>query len=210
MEIQHPFRVITPTLDGDVLAVLASATAEFTPPEVQRLIGEHSVDGVRRTLGRLVDQGIVLHQRTGNATRYWLNRDHLAAPAIIELATLKGRFIDQLRGLIGSWAVRCEYAALFGSSARGTMTRTSDIDVFIVRSSNVEPESVAWAEQLAAMIQVVTKWTGNDVRILEFDSRQATVGLIEHDPVLTAIHDEGIWLVGPIGYLRGPKRQERS
>jgi hypothetical protein len=206
MEIQHPFRVVTPTLDGDVLSVLASATAEFTPPEVQRLIGDHSVDGVRRALARLVDQGVVGQQRSGNATRYWLNRDHLAAPAIIELATLQQQLIDRLRGLIESWAVPCEYAALFGSAVRGTMTRSSDIDVFIVRSSNVDPESATWTGQTTAAVRAVAKWTGNDARILELDIHQATVGLVKHDPVLTTVRDEGIWLAGPIGYLRGPQR----
>ena len=33
---------ITPTVDGDVLMVLARAEAAFTPPEVHRLIGARS------------------------------------------------------------------------------------------------------------------------------------------------------------------------
>ena len=60
MQLDRPLAAITPTVDGDVLLVLARADAEFTPATVQRLPG-----AIRST-------GYARHQparRTGVVTR---------------------------------------------------------------------------------------------------------------------------------------------
>ena len=170
MELQRPFRLITPSLDGDVLAVLARADAEFTPPQVHGMVGRHSVDGVRRALIRLAEQGIVEHRRAGNAVLYQLNRAHLAAPAVITLASLRDELVSRLRAEIDAWQVRCEYAALFGSAARGEMRPDSDIDLFVVRPKRIVADDERWREQLIALSHDVAEWTGNDVRILEYST----------------------------------------
>ena len=59
MLLDRPMLTISPTIDGDVLSVLARADAAFTAPKVQRLLERHSVPGVRKVLNRLVEQGIV-------------------------------------------------------------------------------------------------------------------------------------------------------
>lgn len=46
---------------------------------------------------RLGDQGILLRRRAGNAVLYRLNREHLAAWAIIALASQKAELIERLR-----------------------------------------------------------------------------------------------------------------
>ncbi len=42
MQLNKPFATVTPTLDGDVLAVLASADVTFTISQVQRILGTAS------------------------------------------------------------------------------------------------------------------------------------------------------------------------
>lgn len=67
MDIGHPLATVTPTVDGDVLAVLAQNEATFTPGQLRRLLGRYSEAGIRKVLMRLTEQGVVHGDRVGNA-----------------------------------------------------------------------------------------------------------------------------------------------
>ncbi|MEX1163819.1 MAG: hypothetical protein WEB03_09580, partial [Nitriliruptor sp.] len=73
MELQRPLAVVTPTLDGDVLCVLAGADATFTGRQVARLLPSHSQKGINNVLRRLTEQGIVTMAVAGPAHLYSLN-----------------------------------------------------------------------------------------------------------------------------------------
>ena len=85
MDLAMPLAVVTPTLDAAVLHALAATTARASGAQVHRMAGTGSPDGVRKVLTRLVAQGIVLADEYPNATLYLLNRDHVAAEAIVAL-----------------------------------------------------------------------------------------------------------------------------
>ncbi len=195
MDLGRPLSVVTPTVDADVLAVLAGADAEFTPPEIHRLIGDWSEDGVRRALRRLVETGVVAVERKGNAFLYRLNRRHLAADAIVELAGLRHHFIRLLQETLEAWAEPPAHAALFGSAARRQMRVDSDIDVFVVRPADATDDGT-WRAQLYALQEQASAWTGNDVRVLEYSESEVEAGLAAGDPVLSDIRQDGIWLAG--------------
>jgi predicted nucleotidyltransferase len=206
MDLAHPFEVITPTVDGDVLQVLASAEASFTPPQIQALANRHSVSGVRKALARLTRAGIVTTERIGQAFRYGLNREHLAAPHVVALARLRSDLIERMTALLGHWSDAAEYAAVFGSAATGHMRLDSDIDVFVVRPDSVELDDSVWRAQLDEFARRVTAWTGNDTRILEFSATEARTALIAaSEPVLDDIREHGLRLHGRTDYLR-PRR----
>ena len=57
MQLNKPFATVTPTLDGDVLAVLASADVTFTVSQIQRILTTVSGEGIRKVLTRLTAQG---------------------------------------------------------------------------------------------------------------------------------------------------------
>lgn len=187
--------VVTPTVDGDVLTVLARADGQFTPPQVQALIGDHSVEGVRRVLNRLAEQGIVSAERHGNATSYRLNRDHLAADAIIALASQRGELVRRMTALASSWRPRAVYVGLFGSAATGRMHPASDIDVFVVRPESVDPDDDRWNGQARELTALVGRWTGNDVRLLEYAEADLEA---DADAVLDDVRREGITLHGAL------------
>ncbi|HEY0465114.1 MAG TPA: nucleotidyltransferase domain-containing protein [Polyangiaceae bacterium] len=201
MILTRPFRAVTPTVDGDVLSVLARADASFTPPQVRDLIGFHSVDGVRNALVRLTTQGVLRSEQVGRAYTYRLNREHVAASHIIGLAQAGREVLQRMRARIEGWAVPCEYAALFGSAATGTMTDESDLDVFVVRPDHVEVDADSeWYDQLDAFIAACTSWTGNDTRILELSASEVEQG-VATERVLLDIARDGIDVAGPEGYL---------
>jgi predicted nucleotidyltransferase len=200
MDLGHPLRVVTPTLDGDVLRVLAHVEAEFTPPEIHRMLGEYSVFGIRKTLVRLTSQGIVLRRAAGNASLYMLNRSHLAAAAIVELASMKEQLLTRLRSELDRWEVPCVHAVLFGSAARGDMSSESDIDLFVVRPGDVEIGDDHWMQQLFDLSRSVQAWTGNNANVLEYGESEHDAAA--QDAVLSSIADDGIVLHGNSTFLQ--------
>ena len=207
MDLGRPLTVVTPTVDADVLMILAGAETSFTGRQVQQVSGRHSEKGVRNTLHRLCSQGIVVRERVGSADLYSLNRGHLAAVHIRALAALRSELLQRISTLLNTWEVPPAFAAMFGSAARGGMRPDSDIDLLVVRSDEVNAESEDWRDQLAHLSERVTAWTGNDTRVLELSAAEVRRGLAGEERVLTDIHAEGIVLYGSSSYLRPPPRR---
>lgn len=195
MLLQEPLALVTPTVDGDVLAVLCGAQRPFTRTELAKMIGDRSYSGVRKAVERLVGQGIVLSRYAGKTQTYELNRDHLAADAIVAIARTKSRLLERLRDHFAQMSPPPRYAAMFGSAARGEMDVDSDIDIFVVRSPKVR-DATSWELQFYALEHQAAKWTGNDVRFLEMTEEQVRVGTLGGDPLLDAIRGESIVLAG--------------
>ena len=122
MQLNRPLATITPTLDGDVLAVLARHEVTFTAGQLHRILDRYSEEGIRKVLLRLARQGIVLSAKIGATNAYQLNREHLAADPIIQLARLAQTLFRQVEKRLENWDLRPQYAAIFSSAARGTMT----------------------------------------------------------------------------------------
>lgn len=157
MDVSLPIRSVIPSLDGPVLAALVGTVRPVGLSEVQRLTGGRgSVAGVRKVLLRLVASGLV-HSVPGG---YVLNRDHIAAPAISELAQLHGELIARIRDLLEHWDGHVHVAGLFGSAARRDGDERSDIDVLVVaESADLDGLVETLAERIFA-------WTGNRAQVL--------------------------------------------
>ena len=69
MELQNPMHTIASTVDADVLTILARADSQFTISTLERWMESRSYEGIRKSLGRLTNQGIV--------TRHNLDRVHI-------------------------------------------------------------------------------------------------------------------------------------
>jgi hypothetical protein len=205
MILSRPFELVTPTVDGDVLGVLARADQSFTAPQVRDLIGSHSVAGVRNALGRLTAQGIVDSALVGRTYSYRMNREHVAAPHIIGLALAGQEVVERLRTHLRTWKVPCEFAALFGSAATGTMSEDSDLDVFLVRADSVDIDTDDhWYDQISGLTKACSVWTGNDTQVAEASASELD------DPGMEVLVDEieraSIVLVGPRDYLARRRR----
>lgn len=179
MDFSRPLGVVSPTLDGDVLTVLAAADEEFSGRRIQRLLGHSSEPGVRKAAERLVEQGVVLRRPAGRAKLYRFNRQHLAAPYIEGLTALRAELVERLRAAVAGWDDPPLLALLFGSVAAGEAGPGSDLDVLVIRRAGVESDSEGWVEQLAALERDATEWTGNDTRIVEFGESEVVRGDLE-------------------------------
>jgi hypothetical protein len=199
MDQQHPLGVVTPTLDGDVLRRLALADTAFTPGQLQRLVPHASVVGIRKVLHRLTEQGIVTAVPVGgSAVCYALNREHLAAAAVLQLADPTASLRRRLSALVEGWPYPPTYLCLFGSWARGEAGLASDVDLFLVRPPDAPDE--VWEQQVASLETSTTRWTGNDARSLVLDEWHLPDPA--DDPMLGSILREGITLHGSATWLR--------
>jgi predicted nucleotidyltransferase len=195
--MNRPFATVTPSLDGDVLAVLAAHDATFTTGQIHRVLNSFSEEGIRKVLTRLVSQGVVLSERIGNAFAYRLNAAHLAAKPILELAKLFDTFLTRLEEELGRWQHPPVYAAVFGSAVRGTMTPDSDIDLFLVSATGT-PDAV-WAQQVNELASAVTAWTGNDARVVEYTEVELKSARTE--PMVQDVLERGLTVAGSRAWL---------
>lgn len=213
---------MTPTLDGPVLAVLAAAGRPLTVGDVAAQSARGSEIGIRRSLARLVDQGIVRATLVGNRV-HERNRDHLAASVADVLAGLRVELWRRLRAELSGWDVPPAYACAFGSAARAEGDETSDIDVVLVhpplpgeskpRSTDsgvaevlgalaangvAEPGKPAdparWHAQVDRLRERVQHWTGNSLQVIDLSLNGWSVPDVRHQALLAEIQRDCIEL----------------
>lgn len=192
MDWTDPTTSVVPSLDGTVLAVLASTNEPLTGREVHRRARRGGIVGVRNVLSRLAEQGVVRMEVAGAANLYRLNREHIAAPVAASLLDLRPEFLRRLRESIEGWEAQPLAAVLFGSVARGDATAASDVDLLIIRPLAVSDEGELWGAQIAALSESVMAWTGNIASILQVTEPEL-VDLVRRDhPVLGSLREDAI------------------
>jgi hypothetical protein len=197
MDLTDPTRAVTPTLDGPILAVLAATGRALTVGEIANQAARGSEIGVRKSLARLVEQGIVKATLVGRNTVHELNRDHIAAPVADILANLRTELWERFRKELESWSPLPVYACIFGSAARRDGGPESDIDLLLVHppfpgespptpkrksgwievvgtflsTFSVVPQTPAnaqtWQKQVDRLRGEVRKWTGNTLQVVD-------------------------------------------
>lgn len=200
VDLSDPTRAVTPTLDGTVLAVLASAGRPLTVGEVAAQAVRGSEIGIRRSLVRLVDQGIVVATDMGRNRVHTLNRDHVAADVAVGLSGLRLAMWNRFRTTLAKWKPRPVYACAFGSAARGDGGPESDVDILLVhppfpgeekppRSARfrdvagnlaldlmlpvtTEADASKWASQVEALHGTVQRWTGNPLQVVDLSAHE--------------------------------------
>jgi hypothetical protein len=207
VQLNRPFATVTPTLDGDVLAVLATSEVTFTITQIQRILSTASGEGIRKVLTRLTVQGVVLHDRVGRTNTYRLNTEHLAAEPILALSRLTATFLDRLQAHLQGWGGVLKYGAVFGSAATGRMTLGSDIDLFLVRASDPKhpghqgDASEVWDQRVSELARSVTAWTGNDGRVVEYNENELCAAAAAGEPLLSAVAKQGLTVAGTRAWL---------
>jgi len=187
---------VSPSLDGDVLVALSRTTHPLTGRRVAELVAAGSPDGVRKTLDRLVEQGVVRREPAGRALMHTLNREHLAAPAVEALATMRSDLLSRLRAAVSSWSLPAVHVSLFGSAARGDGDTDSDIDIFVVRPDPIDPDDPRWRGQHERLAADVLTWTGNHAALVESSEGQLSQLARSGAPILDALRRDGISLGG--------------
>jgi predicted nucleotidyltransferase len=139
---------------------------------------------------------LVTAQEATPSLLYLLNRDHVAAPAVMALARLRTDFFDRIRDLIGRWSIAPESAAIFGSAARGDGSTESDVDVFLVRPDAVDEDDPEWRRQVAELSAAVLGWSGNPASVIEISAAEAGELSERHATIAEELLRDAVDVVG--------------
>ncbi len=197
MDVSHPYKAVCPSLDGDVLNVLAGTTRGLTGREVALLTGRTSHSGVLAVLNRLTDHGLVIRVELNRAYLFSLNREHLACPAVLALVGMRKTLLDEIRKDVDAWQVAPVHVSLFGSTARGDGNTASDIDLFVVRPATTSAEDPRWREQIDALEQRIHGWTGNRAGVAEVAEGEIERLVTDERPIVAELRADAIGLFGP-------------
>ncbi len=160
MDLARPELVLADADALDVLMVLARAQAPLETGAIGARCSRCA--DPRPALAVLQAHGIVICDAAGHR----LNREHVLAMALEQLAAARGRLVERLRMHLGMWDPAPRLAALVGSATRGAGDHTDDVDLLLVRPPGPAPDP-RWTAQVRAVATDIRAWTGNRPHIIE-------------------------------------------
>lgn len=194
MNLSHPLSSLIPTLAGPVLEVLAHTTQPLAGREVLRLMSrEASQQGVQNVLDELATHGLVTQMAAGNSVLNTLNREHILASFIIEIANLRSELLAELAAIVNEEAPGAARAILFGSLARGGADDESDIDLVLVWDDELLAEGTFPLEDISSRVYQLT---GNPCRILTYTVSEFEALPDKAPELYSALSSDGIDLLG--------------
>jgi predicted nucleotidyltransferase len=196
MDMSQPIATVIPTLDGPVLAVLARTPQPLTGRRVHQLAAGGSETGTRKVLRRLASTGLVTATVVGGSVQYALNREHLAAAAVLSLTSLRQRLFQRIRDAIEDWSLKPSHASIFGSTARGDGDLHSDVDLLLVHGITGDPP-VGWIEQVSELGDRVQSWTGNHMQTYELSESELADHIQAGEPIVKDWLRDGVTVYGP-------------
>lgn len=206
MRLQNPFAALAPVgLDSQVLTVLSRSRDHLTADQIHRVLPEHgSLSGVRKSLDRLLRQGIVSERAAGHTSGYALNQDHLLINAVLMVADAKSALTTRIRETVQQqFSFEPTLVVMFGSAARGDMSDDSDIDLLFVIPDGVPEEQAE--DQLSDLAHSVLTWTGNTVDLLSYREEEVISA-----PIFNSVIREGIEILGDMAWLRRASRRAKA
>ncbi|MBK6671268.1 MAG: nucleotidyltransferase domain-containing protein [Actinobacteria bacterium] len=190
MDFVRPIEAIVPGAQGRVLAVLAETTAELNLRTIAKLAGV-SIAQASRVLPGLVELGVVERREVPPSSLFRLVREHVASRAVLALARSTDIVLDEIGRLAGALPRPPASVIVFGSFARGEAGRDSDVDILVVRPTEVDEDDDAWAESLEAWRRDVTRLTSNPVEVLEVSIDEAATKVTGRTQLWSDIRRDG-------------------
>lgn len=196
MDLSRPYSAVVPSLDGDVLVVLAGTSQPLSGREVARRARRGSQRGVLTVLDRLVEQGLVTRQAAGGASLFALNRDHVAAGSVVALAGLRAELLRRIQDEVRGWTAGPLLAAVFGSFARSDGGLDSDVDVLVIRPAAVA-DAALWTSQLDRLGESIRRWSGNHAGLVELSERELPRLRKQRPPIVAELLRDAFVVHGP-------------
>ena len=197
MNLADPMSSVIPGVQGVILSILARTDQPLTGLTVAELAGDRaSAAGIKRAIRPLVEAGLVVLMPAGRAHLYSLNREHVAYPAIVQLGALRNELYRRIGDAVSQWSVLPLCAGVYGSTARGQATASSDVDLLLVRPVGIAVDHADWARQVADLSGAVTDWSGNQSDVLEYDLDELRRLRDEGDPLLVSLERDSVVLYG--------------
>jgi predicted nucleotidyltransferase len=197
MRFPEPVSTVVPGLHGRVLGVLARTDKPLTGRAVASLLRTSaSPSGVQKVLDDLVRNGVVTSEPAGRAKLYTLNHQHVAYSAIETLAGLRELLLERLKAEAESWEVPAKAVWLFGSTARRQGGADSDLDLLIVRPDDVDDSDPRWLQQIEALTEHATVWSGNACEVVEYSAQEVRDLIDRGERLVTELRRDAIPVAG--------------
>lgn len=196
MDFVTPVQALIPGASGRILAVLAETTAELNLRTLSRLSGV-SLAQASRVMPRLVELGMVDRRDVPPTALFRLVEEHVASRVVVAVARSRTAVLDELARAAATTITPAPVGiVVFGSLARGTADTHSDIDVVVVRPTEVDDDDEAWHTSLEQWRQHARRLTGNSVDILEVAEADAGRLLRSRRPLWADIRQHGVVIFG--------------
>lgn len=191
-----------PSLDWAVLEVLAGTESGLGASQIERLSQGGSRSGQVPILDRLVQHGLVIAEPANQGFLYRLNRGHLLASAILDVAGLRGRLLELLSAQACQLTPTPVHASVFGSFARGEADEKSDIDLLLIAAT--DQDVVEWESATDRIEDNVRLWTGNGCSCMAFSLERVRELVATGEPIVNNWVADGVVLMGdPLRHIIG-------
>jgi DNA-binding transcriptional ArsR family regulator len=211
MDVSNPIADVVPSAHGPVLAVLSSTSTPLTGRAIAELTRPRvSQPRVARILADLAEAGLVDRVHAGSASLFTLNREHLAAKAVEDLAALRTRLWERIAEHAADWTHPPEAIITYGSTARGDGGTDSDVDLLVVRPAAVDESDPDWQRNLTALGRAVPRWTGNPCEILDRSREELQVMAAAGERLLSEIRRDGRAIVGSMTPIPAVESESRN
>lgn len=212
MDYLHPIEGLIPGARGQVLSALTQDTSSRT---VRQVSADARVSWSRTSeiINDLANLGLVERRQTPGGILVRLVPENVATKLVQAMVDLRSAAIEDMRQVAEALRPAPISLTLFGTFARGTARRDSDVDVVAVIADSPGPDSDLWEESSARWVQKATAIAGNPVNLIEVrvDELAPSSG---RDPAwLKEASEQGIVLAGkPLGELisTGKSRRRRA
>jgi hypothetical protein len=196
MKLAHPMQSVIPSAHGAVLGVLARTSEPMSGRRIASLTRPRfSQSRVNRVLVELARDGIAEVEARPPASYYRLNRDHVATPGILTLASMWQMLLDRIQAYLAEWPTQPVAAWLFGSAARAEADAESDLDILIVRPDHLSGED-AWQQRLDDFAEQVRRWSGNQCETLVLTESEVQAAVRREDRLVHELRHDAIHLGG--------------
>lgn len=196
MDLTDPLTAVAPSVHTRLLVYLWHQGGPQSGRALARALEPHATrPTVQEALRHLEAAGVVVATNRPPAVLYELNRDHVAAKAVGELADLRGALWARIVAEIEGWSSKPIGGYLFGSAARGEATAESDIDLLLVYAdagdgSQAEPDQ-------ARLAQGLTAWSGNRSQVIDMTMSQLAAADRDGQPLIAELQRDAVALHGP-------------
>lgn len=207
MDFVQPVQAVIPGTQGRVLAVLAETTGELNLRTVARLASVSPAQA-SRVLPGLVELGLVERHEVPPSSLFQLNREHVAAQVLIELARARDIALKRMGTAARELPLPPVSVIVFGSFARREADKHSDIDAVLVRPDDINDDDENWGDGVEQWRERVRAFTGNPVEVIEVDRTEATEKLASASSLWRDIARDAIVVHGAT--LNGLREQVRA
>lgn len=198
MNLSFPIATVIPGAFGVVIDQLAMSETEYTRSGLaKKVAGKIGKSRVYELLEELTASGLVIERQLEGSKVYSLNREHLLAAPVLQLAATRGLFLERLQKTLSEWSPKPIAAYLFGSVARGSSSVQSDVDILVIRSDKVVGGDENWLRQVFDLELTVERWTGNNAHILDYSEKQWRELIFQQQSLAIEILSEAVTILGP-------------